>query len=67
MRMKYTDMTKECKYGFIIWHPEFITNHNYIFDNYIFEPLSNHPEANKIRVIVITDIILKDEYKDNYF
>ena len=65
--MESSDKTKEYKYGFIIWHFEYIKNHNFMFDNYIYEPLSNYQDADKIRIAVITDVILKDKYKGNYF
>lgn len=61
------DTGDKFKYGVVIFHPEYISNHNFSFDTYIFEPLKEYPYCNKIRVIVITDIILKDEYANNYF
>lgn len=65
--MEYSKKIKENEYGSIIWHPEYIVNHNLVFDNYIFEPLDNYPYKNQIRVAVITDIILKEEFQGNYY
>ena len=32
--MESSDKTKEYKYGFIIWHSEYMENHNFLYVNY---------------------------------
>ena len=54
----YTDnLTTECKYVFVVWHPDSVPESFFIFIYFVFEKVSRRPET-RILVILVNLICL---------